>query len=174
MLKLLLIVVVVLIAIVAVIAVVGALLPQDHFASRSARFAQPPEVVFDVIRDVGAAANWRTDLRRVEMLPPVDGRARFREESGSGSLTMEIVEAARPMRMVTRIADPDQPFGGTWTFELVPDAGGTRLTITERGEIYNVMFRALARFVFGHTATIDGYLKALGQKFGEPVSIASS
>jgi uncharacterized protein YndB with AHSA1/START domain len=164
MLKWMLLALLALVALVALIACVGYLLPQGHVASRSARYAQPPEAVFDVIRDVGAAASWRTDLRRVELLPPVDGRVRYREESGSGSLTMEIVETTRPTRMVTRITDPDQPFGGTWTFELVPDEGGTRLTITERGEVYNVIFRALARFVFGHTSTMEGYLAALGRK----------
>jgi hypothetical protein len=164
MLKWMLLALLALVALVALIACVGYLLPQGHVASRSARYVQPPEAVFDVIRDVGAAASWRTDLRRVELLPPVDGRVRYREESGSGSLTMEIVETTRPTRMVTRITDPDQPFGGTWTFELVPDEGGTRLTITERGEVYNVIFRALARFVFGHTSTMEGYLAALGRK----------
>ena len=36
-------------------------------------------------------------------------------------------------------------FGGTWTFEVVPMPSGSRLTITERGEIYNVIFRTLSR-----------------------------
>jgi uncharacterized protein YndB with AHSA1/START domain len=172
MLKWLLITLLVLVALVVVVAAVGYLLPQDHVASRSARYPRPPEAVFDVIHDVGAAASWRPDVRRVELLPPVDGRVRFREESRSGGITMEIVEASRPTRMVTGIADPGQPFGGTWTFELTPDGNGTRLTITERGEIYNVLFRALARFVFGYTSTLDAYLEALGQKVG--VSTASS
>ncbi len=169
MLKWLLIVLLVLAASVALVALVGYLLPQDHVASRSARYAQPPDAVFEVIRRVDAAASWRPDLTQVELLPPVDGRVRFREESRSGRITMEVVEVTPPTRMVTRIADPDQPFGGTWTFELTPDGGGTRLTITERGEVYNVIFRALARFVFGHTSTIDGYLKALDLKLaGRP------
>ena len=40
-------------------------------------------------------------------------------------------------------------------------------TITENGEIYNPFFRFMARFVFGYTATMETYLKALGKKFGE-------
>lgn len=34
----------------------------------------------------------------------------------------------------------------------------------ERGEVYNVFFRALSKFVFGHTATMDSCLSALGKK----------
>jgi hypothetical protein len=73
----------------------------------------------------------------------------------------EIVEAAPPRRLVTRVADPDLPYGGTWTFELAPEGSGTRLTITERGEVDNPIFRVLARFVFGHAATMDAYLDEL-------------
>jgi uncharacterized protein YndB with AHSA1/START domain len=170
MLKLLLFAVLAVVLLVGLIALVGYFLPPSHVASRSARLAAPPEAVFDLVHDVARAATWRTDLKRVEMLPPVEGRVRFREEGRNGSIVMEIVEAARPSRMVTRIADPDQPFGGTWTFEIAPDGAGTRLTITERGEVYNVIFRALARFVFGHTSTLERYLTSLEAK----VSSASS
>jgi uncharacterized protein YndB with AHSA1/START domain len=168
--KWLLLVALALVAVVVIITVVGYLLPQGHVAARTARFRQPPEPLFDAISDVARAATWRTDVKQVEMLPPVDGRVRFREVRGMGGVTMEVAEAARPSRMVTRIADPDQPFGGTWTFELMPEGSGTRLTITERGEVYNPIFRALGRFVFGYTSTMDAYLKALGARFGETVT----
>jgi hypothetical protein len=70
-------------------------------------------------------------------------------------------------KVVTRIVPEGSPFGGTWTFALKPVADGTELAITEDGEIYNVMYRTLARFVFGYTSTIDSYLLALATKFGE-------
>jgi len=34
----------------------------------------------------------------------------------------------------------------------------------------NVLFRFMSRFVFGHTATMDTYLQALGRKFNEEVT----
>ena len=68
---------------------------------------------------------------------------------------MEVEHARPPSPFVTRIADPDQPFGGT-DFDIAPDAGGTRLTITERGEVYNPIFRFMARVVFGYTGTMEG------------------
>ncbi len=44
---------------------------------------------------------------------------------------------------------------------------GLRERITEDGEVYNVIFRFMARFFFGYTATIEGYLRDLGHRFGE-------
>ena len=75
-------------------------------------------------------------------------------------------------RLCVRIADKGLPFGGTWTFDIAPSAdGGSELRVTEDGEIYNVFFRFMARFLFGYTASIETYLRDLGAKFGQPVEI---
>ena len=73
---------------------------------------------------------------------------------------------------MTRIADPNLPFGGTWTYELTPQAdGSTMLRITENGEIRNIFFRFVSRFLMGYTKTMEDYLNALGQKFGEKTTV---
>ena len=60
---------------------------------------------------------------------------------------------------------------GTWTFDLNPTPEGTTLRITEDGEVYNVIFRALSHFVFGQTGTIETYLTDLGKRFKETVKV---
>jgi hypothetical protein len=79
----------------------------------------------------------------------------------SGAIVFETVEAVAPHRFVSRIADPDQPFGGTWTFELTAEGQGTRVSLTERGEVYNPIFRFLSHYVFSQTATVESCLAAL-------------
>ena len=81
---------------------------------------------------------------------------------------MMIITSDPPHRLVSQIVD-NKSFGGTWTYEITPTAGGCEFTITERGEIYNPIFRVFARFVFSYTATMETYLKQLGAKFGEDV-----
>jgi hypothetical protein len=71
-----------------------------------------------------------------------------------------------PSLLVSRIADPSLPFGGTWTYRIQPAAGGSAVTITEDGEVYNPFFRFMSRFVFGHTATLDEFLKNLQSRAG--------
>ena len=146
---------------VAVVAGVGMMLPRDHVETRSAKLPADPDAVFAAIADVGSYAAWRTSLSAVEVLAPVNGRARWVDVSGGDRIAMEQVERQPPRRLVTRIADPDLPFGGTWTFELTPEAGGTRLRITERGEIRNPIFRTMSRFVFGYGATMETFLAEL-------------
>jgi uncharacterized protein YndB with AHSA1/START domain len=156
----------VLVGALGAVAVIGWWLPVGHEASRTSQFDHSPQRVYDVVADVGDYASWFDGVTRIEMLDSGNGKVRFREHTTSGPVTMEVEEARSPSRFVTRIADPDQPFGGTWTFDIERDGAGTRLTITERGEVYNPIFRFMARFVFGYTGTMEGYLASLRKKLG--------
>lgn len=149
------------VGLVGVMAAVGRMLPVGHVASRSAVVAGAPAEVFARVANVAAYPSWWSAVTQVDVLPVVEGRPRFREHLSSGAVIFETVESTPPVRFVSRIADPDQPFGGTWTFALAPDGGGTRVTITERGEVYNPLFRFLSRFVFSQTSTIESCLTAL-------------
>ena len=133
---------VILIAIAAVIALVGWMLPVAHVASSSAFVAKPPERVYAIVSDLPSYPNW------------------WRDDPGVKS---EIVDATPPSRFVTRVVDPDGQFGGTWTIDIGAEGSGSRLTITERGEVYNPIFRFLSRFVFGHTGTMNSFLEAIQQ-----------
>jgi hypothetical protein len=186
----------VLVLLVAVVALIGMTLPQDHVAARTVRVRQTPEQVFAIISDVERVPTWRADVTRVEILPSDNGRMMFREH-GSDAITYRVEASEPPRRRVVRIADANLPYGGTWTYDVTPLApaaaaseaaaartvsagpapstgGGpttlTQITITERGEVYNPIFRFMSRFVFSHHATIDAYLTALGKKLGEPVT----
>jgi len=163
--KWILIVVGVLAALAALIAIVGWSLPVKHVASRQRTFAASPDVMWRIITDVDAFPSWRSDVKRVEWVANA-GPVTWVEHGSSGRITFSIDASDPPRRLVTRIADPSLPFGGNWTYDLAPSGGGTQLTITENGEIYNPVFRALARFVFGYEATMTAYLDALGRKVG--------
>jgi len=144
--------------------VAGWMLPVRHVASGSATFAVPPEVIWSVITDVDAFPAWRRDVKKVQRLPDRDGRTTWVEDGQSGRLTFLVDRREPPTALVTRIADPDLPFGGSWTYEIVRTTGGCTLTITENGEIYNPVFRLLARFAFGYEATLAEYLKSLEKR----------
>lgn len=157
--KALLIFALVLGAVVAAVLGVGYALPIDHTASGAATVTLPPDRVFATILDVQNHPKWRDDVDAVEVLSP--SPLRWREHSGGDAITFEIVSQEPPRRIVSRIADDSLPFGGTWTYALQPDGAGTRVTITENGQVFNPFFRFMSRFVFGHTATIDQFLADL-------------
>ena len=129
--------IVALVGIAGVIALIGYFLPSGHEASRSAEFNKPPETVFALFADPNSYSSW---------WPGADVKS-------------QVVESTPPSRLVTKIVGETQ-FGGTWTIDITPTPGGSRITITERGEIYNVVFRALAKYVFGYTSTMEACLAA--------------
>lgn len=154
---------------VVVVAVVGALLPKAHRASRWVVLKKSPREVYAVISDSANAPAWRRGLQKVETLPPENGLKRFRETSAHGAITYVVLEDRPGERFVSKIADENLPFGGQWTFEFAPDGAGTKLRITEDGEVRNVIFRFMARYAFGYASSIEGYLRDLGKKLGELV-----
>lgn len=159
------------VSLVTVMALVGALLPRRHEATRSASFGSSPAQLYAIVRDFAATPAWRSDVKSIEVLPPDAGRVMFREATRHGAITYRVLEDRPNEKLVTEIADRDLPFGGTWTFEFATRGGGNSagsLRITERGEVRNVLFRFLGRFVFGHTRTIETYLRDLSRKLGEP------
>ena len=175
--KWLLIILGVVVALVVVVYLIGALMPVKHSASRAARFRQKPEAIFAAITDWRAFRSWRPELKDVRERQGAQGRLSWVEVSRDGEIPMEVIEADPPRRLVGRIADDQRklPFGGTWTYVIEPstDGAGCTLTITEDGEVYPPPFRFVSKYVFGHTATIEKYLKNLGRKFGEQVEFVS-
>lgn len=171
--KIVLIILAILVGIILLMALVGAILPRTHEATRSAAYKRTPAEVYSVIRDFAAMPSWRSGITGVDLLPPRDGHACFREISKNGGMAYIVVEDKAPVKLVTRIADENLPFGGTWTYEISADPNGSRVRITEKGEVKNVIFRFMARFVFGYTGTMETYLRDLGGKFGEIVAPSS-
>ena len=139
-------------ALTAVVA--GYALPQAHQASREAAVSAQPATVFATITEVARHPEWRSGVTNVEILGTAP--LKWREDAGSDVITFEVVDARPPALLRVRIADPDLPFGGTWTYELAPEGPGTRVRVTEHGEVYNPVFRFMSRFVFGHTAGLSG------------------
>jgi uncharacterized protein YndB with AHSA1/START domain len=156
---------------IALVVLVGYLLPAEHVATRSMRLKQKPTEVFAAVTDFAATPGWRSGIKSVELLTDRDGGRQYRETTAHGVITYRVVEWAAPSHLVTVIADDRLPFGGSWTWEMAAEADGTQIRITERGTVKNPIFRFLARFVFGYTGTMETYLRDLGRKFGEKVTI---
>jgi hypothetical protein len=161
--KIALIILAVVVAAVVVVIAIGYSLPVKHRAHGQASFSQTPSAVYGAITDVKAVPTWRPSVKTVEVLPDSAGKRRFREVGSDGAILYEVERSVPDQQHITRIADPSLPFGGRWTFDLIPAGDSTTLRITEDGEVFNPFFRFVSRFVMGHTSTIDRYLDDLAK-----------
>lgn len=149
---------------ILIVAIVAALLPKAHTASRTARIAMPPDALYTLLADVDRYPTWRTELKSLQRAPDRDGKPAWIEDASGMKIPLHFERMERPSLLVARIDGSDLAFGGAWTYHIAPAPGGSDLTITENGEVYNVIFRFMSRFVFGHHATMDSFLKNLHSK----------
>ena len=152
---------------VGIAAFMGSRLPRDHEVTMTATFRAPVEQVWAALSDVRAYPTWRTDVKSVTVLTP--SPLTWSEDGSQGPMTFAVEAWQPPRRMVSRITDEGQPFGGSWEYIVEPDtaeAGKTRVTITENGWVSNPLFRFASKYVMGHYSGIDTYLRALSKKFG--------
>ena len=165
--KVLLIIVGIVVGLVLIVIAVGYSLPVNHRAQAAATFNAPPDSVFALITNVEAFPSWRAGIKSAQRVPSTDGKQRFREVSGNGTMSYLMETIDPPRKLVTRIDDKSLPFGGSWTYEVIP-VGSTQSTlrITEDGEIYNPLFRFVARFIMGYESTINEYLASAKKKLG--------
>jgi polyketide cyclase/dehydrase/lipid transport protein len=152
---------------VGIMALIGSQLPRTHVASRSLPLRKSPQEVYAVIRDFASTPKWREDVKQVDVEVAQGGQVYFREVAKHGTVNYELTKDVPGQRMVTRIRDTDLGYAGQWTYTLSTENGGTRVTIREDGEVSNIIFRFMSRYVFGQTSTIDAYLASLAKHFGE-------
>jgi hypothetical protein len=166
--KILLIAFAALLLLVVMVVVTGALLPKRHVSTRSAQFKASPEQLFALI---AGPQNWRPDVAKCEDISDSGGRHLQRETSRRNeTMTYELLAIHPPQSIERRIATPNLPYSGYWTFVLTPVSNGTSVRITEDGEVHNPVFRFVTRFILGETATIDAYLRAMGKATGQDVT----
>jgi uncharacterized protein YndB with AHSA1/START domain len=147
---------------IGAVALVGARLPVQHTARVEGTFATSPESLYAIISDAPRLSTWRTGVTRVDVEPPSGGRERYREVSGRDAILYEVELAIPGAEYRTRIADVGLPYGGAWHWQLERVPEGTRLRVTEHGEVHNPLFRFVSRYITGHTATLEAYLRDLG------------
>ena len=149
-------------AVIPVAVVLGMRLPQHHHAQATALISAPPLAVWTMISDVSAEPEWRSGVRRVEVL----GDGRWREYGPGGGLTYRLDSSEFMGSRVVVIDDKDASFTGTWRFTLTPVAGGrTQLKIEEDASVSNPVWRFVGHYLIGERSTMDSYLRDLQRAF---------
>ncbi len=147
------------VALIVVVQVVGMMLPVKHTASSSRLLPAPPERIWEVLTDVEKHPQWRSGLQSATITER--NPLTWTEKNSMGEMPLKTEVFEPPHKWVARIVGKDLPFGGTWTYLLTPEGTGTKMTITEDGEVFPPFFRFMSKFVFGQTKTQETYLNDL-------------
>jgi hypothetical protein len=154
-----------LLAILAVWAV-GSSLPVGHRAASSACIRGSRDDVWQALVRVEDYPAWRPDVQAVQRLSEAGDRDAWRETGRFGAIEFHVAHAEVGKILVGEVSPEERSYAGSWTYRLADCPGGTLVTVTEDGEIYNPFFRFMSRYVFGYHKSQEEFLRALGAKFG--------
>lgn len=143
---------------------VGSVLPRETSLSHSALLPHSPEKVWALLTDFPGQTAWRPRLQRVEKASET---AWIEQAQGGLRQRWETVEAESPRKLVRRLAGPSESLQGQWIFQLSPESGGCRLTITRVVRISNPALRLAARLFGSGQDPVLEYLQALERKLNQ-------
>lgn len=157
-----------------IITVVGLLHNKQYQVSRSLSLKQSAEAIWSVITNHADEPNWQSHLERSKQLPDENGNPVWEiKHKGQGNPPMKLttLESVPPTKLVRRIDDAKKVYTGWWEYQLSPESGATKLTISEKSEIPNPFFRGMFHLFGGPAMFVNYYLLDLARKFGEPAVI---
>lgn len=153
-----------LVVLLIILAVVAFLLPAGTKHTRVIELHQTPEAIFAVLSDVQKMPDWNSNVTKVEVLPPIDGKEATRQTFKQGMvMTIVTSESLAPTHLVREMRDSSAPFSGSWNYEITPTSEGSKVALTENSEVKNPFFRLMV-LIFGPTKYLDEHLSNLGRK----------
>jgi uncharacterized protein YndB with AHSA1/START domain len=134
--------------------------PGRHTASITFTLPKPRAVVWAALTDYAAMPKWWPAVRAIRFETRPNGDVLTWNTNAHGrEVAFRTRDEKAPARLVREIVGDDLPFGGTWTYDLIEEAGATRVTLTEDGFIRPPLFRGLARLFMKPDATMRDFEK---------------
>jgi uncharacterized membrane protein len=147
----------VVVLVAGVVGLIGCTLPAEHTISQTVVVPATADRVFALISHVQDYPHWRTGVTSVDVLPEEAGQFHWVEETSMGKVPQFLTANEPVSKRVVTIDDANLPWGGTWTYQVVPQGYTTQLTITEHGYVKNVYLRFADKFLLGQSSTISQY-----------------
>jgi uncharacterized protein YndB with AHSA1/START domain len=149
--------------------IAGSRMPREHRSQMTAKFAADRASVWDALVDYDAMPHWWPAVKSVRTERLTDGTViTWNTDAHGNEVPFRTAEMAVQVKLVRVITATDQPFGGSWTFELADTpSGGTTLTLTEEGWIQPPVYRAVAKWITGLDTTQRDFMVHLGKHLAE-------
>lgn len=146
--------------------IMGNRLPVKHEASVSKIYPSHKDKIWSLLSNFSDYPNWRSSIKSVEKLPN-DSREVWQETDRHNEKIAYATVYSEPGHRLDRRIVSKLPYGGQWSLQLTQLEHGCQLTITEHGEIYNVFFRVMAKYVFGYESSMKQFHADLSSALAE-------
>jgi hypothetical protein len=152
----------ILIVLIAIVYLIGLLMNVKHEATIQREFKKiGMDEILSVITDYKGYANWRSGIKELT----IDSVNHWTEKNSHGDKVSYRLEMGDEKgKLITRILNKDLAYGGFWEFTFTSIDDGCSIKIVENGEVYNPLFRFMAKYIFGHETTLKNYMNDLEEK----------
>jgi uncharacterized protein YndB with AHSA1/START domain len=152
-----------------VIYIAGSRMPREHTSQLKATFPADRAAVWDAITDYNGMPGWWPAVKSTRLERLTDGtEITWNKDSHGNEVPFKTTLLHPQQKLVRTIAGKDQPFGGSWTFDLADGAGGgTELTLTEDGWIQPPFYRAVARWFIGLDSNQKDFMAHLAKHLAD-------
>lgn len=141
-----------------VIYLIGRAQPERHSSSISFHLPRPCPVVWAALIDFSSLPQWWPAVKAIRFETRPDGTIiTWNTDRRGRVIGFCTIEEKAPVHLVREITGGNLPFGGTWTYDLIPEEGGTRVNLTENGFVKPVFFRGLMKLVMKPAATMRDF-----------------
>jgi hypothetical protein len=149
----------ILIVLIAIVYLIGLLMNVKHEATIQREFKKiGMDEILSVIKDYKGYANWWSGIKELT----IDSVNHWTEKNSHGDKVSYRLEMGDEKgKLITRILNKDLAYGGFWEFTFTSIDDGCSIKIVENGEVYNPLFRFMAKYIFGHETTLKNYMNDL-------------
>ena len=139
----------------------GSSVPENHTATGSETFKADIDDVFAMQADVPKHPEWHNMVAEIQdFKEQEDGTATWLAVWKDGNrFQMKRTALIENKLLRVEIKDEADFFSGSWTFNFEEVEGGTKVTITEDGNIPNDFVRGLHNLMSEPAETLNGHLK---------------
>ena len=152
-----------------------ALVRRDHKVELVVTYPKSsPGLVWRLLTDHAAEPTWLPAFGDVRRQPDIGGHEVWTHTSADGSFSATVMTvSAIPQQRYERLLLRDgqarsQSWDGRWVYELRPQGGGTRLTITEYGWTDGFLFFIRQRVLADPDAFLRYYASMIGRALNDP------
>ena len=139
---------------------IGRAQPERHTATITFIVPKPRPSVWVALTDYASMPQWWPAVKSIRFETRAGGEViSWNKDAHGKEIGFRTQSEKPPARLVREIVGDDLPFGGTWTYELAEDGGGTRVTLTEDGFIKPPLFRGIAKFFLPPDAAMRDFEK---------------
>ncbi|MFM9841068.1 MAG: hypothetical protein ACKVOQ_22560 [Cyclobacteriaceae bacterium] len=149
----------ILIVLIAIVYLIGLLMNVKHEATIQCEFKKiGMDEILLVITDYKEYTSWRSGIKELT----IDSVNHWTEKNSHGDKVSYRLEMGDEKgKLITRILNKDLAYGGFWEFTITSIDDGCSIKIVENGEVYNPLFRFMAKYIFGHETTLKNYVNDL-------------